>query len=178
MNWFHSHQLAQRVRVAQVALWLVGAVLLIAFFRVQVLSSSRYRVRSELNRMRSVAIPAPRGLLTDRNGVVLAENEPGYSVGLLAPSVDSLRATIKRIAPLLRLSSRDAAEAERAFRRTPYRPALLRRDASFGLVAALGERRVVIPGLVIQAAPRRRTPLWDIAAPVVGYVAEITEQEL
>jgi len=178
MNWFHPHQLARRVRLAQGLLWLVGAVLLIAFFRVQVLSSSRYRVRSELNRMRSVPIPAPRGLITDRNGVVLAENEPGYSVGLLAPSVDSLRATIKRIAPLLRLSSRDAEEAERAFRRTPYRPALLRRDASFDLVSALEERRVVIPGLVIQAEPRRRYPFGDIAAHVVGYVAEITEQEL
>ncbi|MBI2072598.1 MAG: penicillin-binding protein 2 [Gemmatimonadetes bacterium] len=178
MNWFHAHQLARRARLAQGLLWLVGTVLLIAFFRVQVLSSSRYRVRSELNRMRSVPIPAPRGLITDRNGVVLAENEPGYSVGLLAPSVDSLRASIKRIAPLLRLSARDAEDAERAFRRTPYRPAPLRRDASFDLVSALEERRVVMPGLVIQAEPRRRYPFGSLAAHVVGYVAEITEQEL
>ena len=102
MNWFHPYQLARRARAAQALLWVVGAVLLVAFFRVQVLSSSRYRVTSERNRMRSVAIPAPRGLITDRNGVVLAENEPGYSVGLLAPSVDSLRATIQRITPILR----------------------------------------------------------------------------
>lgn len=178
MNWFHPHQLARRVRVAQGLLWLVGAVLLVAFLRVQVLSSSRYRVRSELNRMRSVPVPAPRGLITDRNGVVLAENEPGYWVGLLAPSADSLRATLKRVAPLLRLSPRDIEDAERAFRRTPYRPALLRRDASFDLVSALEERRVIMPGLVIQAEPRRRYPFGAIAAHVVGYVAEITEQEL
>ncbi len=178
MTWFQSYQLARRARVAQAMLWVVGAVLLVAFFRVQVLSSSRYRGRSESNRMRSVAIPAPRGLITDRNGVVLAENEPGYSVGLLAPSVDSLRATIKRIAPVLRLTPRDAQEAERAFRRTPYRPALIRRDASFDLVSALEERRVVIPGLVIQAEPRRRYPMGEIAAHVVGYVGEITEDEL
>lgn len=178
MNWFHPHLLARRARAAQALLWVVGAVLLVAFFRVQVLSSSRYRVTSERNRMRSVAVPAPRGLITDRNGVVLAENEPGYSVGLLAPSVDSLRATIKRIAPVLRLTVRDVADAERAFRRTPYRPALLRRDAPFDLVSALEERRVVIPGLVIQAEPRRRYPLGTIAAHVVGYVGEITEEEL
>src|SRR3990170_1262656 len=141
MNWFHAHELARRARLAQWLLWMVGGVLLVAFFRVQVLSSSRYRVRSELNRMRSVPVPAPRGLITDRNGVVLAENEPGYSIGLLAPSVDSLRATIRRIAPLMRLSQRDADDAERAFRKTPYRPAMLRRDASFDLVSALEERR-------------------------------------
>lgn len=128
--------------------------------------------------MRSVPVPAPRGLITDRHGVVLAENEPGYSVGLLAPSVDSLRATLQRIAPLLQLSPRDLEDAERAFRRTPYRPALLRRDASFDLVSALEERRVLIPGLVVQAEPRRRYPFGAIAAHVVGYVAEITEPEL
>jgi penicillin-binding protein 2 len=178
MNWFHPHEMARRARLAQWLLWAVGAVLLVAFFRVQVLSSSRYRVRSELNRMRSVPVPAPRGVITDRNGVVLAENEPGYSIGLLAPSLDSLRATIRRIAPLMRLSSRDAEDAERAFRKTPYRPALLRRDAPFDLVSALEERRVTIPGLVIQAEPRRRYPFANVAAHVVGYVAEITEQEL
>jgi len=178
MNWFHAHELARRARLAQWLLWMVGGVLLVAFFRVQVLSSSRYRVRSELNRMRSVPVPAPRGLITDRNGVVLAENEPGYSIGLLAPSADSLRATIRRIAPLMRLSQRDADDAERAFRKTPYRPAMLRRDASFDLVSALEERRVTIPGLVIQAEPRRRYPFGSVAAHVVGYVAEITEQEM
>jgi penicillin-binding protein 2 len=178
MNWFHPYQLARRARAAQVLLWVVGAVLLVAFFRVQVLASSRYRVTSERNRMRSVAIPAPRGLITDRNGVVLADNEPGYSVGLLAPSVDSLRATVRRITPILRLTPRDLDDAERAFRRTPYRPAPLRRDAPFDLVSALEERRVVIPGLVIQAEPRRRYPLGTIAAHVVGYVGEITEDEL
>ncbi len=178
MNWFHSHDLARRAGVARLVLWGVGAVFLIAFFRVQVLSSSRYRVSSERNRLRSVAIPAPRGLITDRNGVVLAENEPGYSIGLFASSVDSLRATMRRIAPLLRLDAADAAEAERAYRRTPYQPVLLRRDAPFDLVSALEERRVVIPELVIQAEPKRRYPFGTVAPHVVGYVAEITESEL
>lgn len=178
MNWFHPHDLARRAGVARLVLWAVGAVFLIAFFRVQVLSSSRYRVRSEMNRLRSVAIPAPRGLITDRNGVVLAENEPGYSIGLFAPSMDSLRATMRRMAPLLRLDAADAAEAERVFRRTPYQPVLLRRDAPFDLVSALEEQRVVIPGLVVQAEPKRRYPFGPLAAHAVGYVAEITESEL
>lgn len=178
MNWFHPHDLARRAQLARVVLWGVGALFLVAFFRVQVLSSSRYRVRSELNRLRSLAVPAPRGLITDRNGVVLADNEPGYAIGLLAPSVDSLRATMRQIAPLLQLTPADMADAERVFRRTPYQPALLRRDAPFDLVSALEERRVVIPGLVIQAEPRRRYPFGAMAAHVVGYVAEITESEL
>ncbi len=178
MNWFHSHDLARRASIARLVLWAVGAVFIVAFFRVQVLASSGYRSRSEKNRLRSVAIPAPRGLIADRNGVVLAENEPGYSLGLYAPSIDSLRATMKRMAPLLKLTAADAEEAERAYRRTPYQPVLLRRDAPFDLVSALEEERVVIPGLVVQAEPKRRYPFGAVAAHVVGYVAEISESEL
>lgn len=178
MNWFHGYELARRERVARLAVWLVGAVLLVAFFRIQVLSSSRYRLRSELNRLRSVPVPAPRGLITDRNGVVLAENEPGYSIGLLASSEDSLVATLKRIAPIVHLTSEDIEQARRAFRRAPYRPVIVRRDAPFDLVSALEERRVVIPGLVTQAEPKRRYPFGAAAAHVVGYVGEISEDEL
>lgn len=178
MNWFHPHDLARRAGMARLVLLAVGAVFVVAFFRVQVLSSSAYRSRSEKNRLRSVAVPAPRGLITDRNGVVLAENEPGYSIGLFAPSVDSLRATMKRMTPLLKLTAADQEDAERAFRRTPYQPVLLRRDAPFDLVSALEERRVVIPGLAVQSEPKRRYPFGAVAAHVVGYVAEITESEL
>jgi penicillin-binding protein 2 len=178
VSWFRPHLVARRAEVARWAIWLISAVLLVAFFRIQVLASSRYRVRSERNRLRSVPIPAPRGVITDRNGVVLAESEPGYSIGLFAPSLDSLRSTLKRIAPLLGLGPADLAAAERAYRTTPYQPVRLRRDAPFELVSALEERRVLIPGLVIQAEPKRHYPFGSVAAHVVGYVAEITESEL
>jgi penicillin-binding protein 2 len=178
VNWFHLHDLERRAGIARLVLWAVGAVFVVAFFRVQVLASSGYRSRSEKNRLRSVAVPAPRGLITDRNGQVLAENEPGYSVGLFAPSLDSLRATMKRLIPLLKLTAADEEEAERGFRRTPYQPILLRHDVPFDLVSALEERRVVIPGLAVQAEPKRRYPFGGVAAHVVGYVAEITESEL
>jgi penicillin-binding protein 2 len=178
VNWFRPYDLTRRARVAGMVVSLAVGLLLVAFFRVQVLSSSRYRLRSERNRLRSLAIAAPRGLITDRNGVVLAENEPGYSVGLLASSVDSLDATLRRIAPILHLTSADMQEAVRVFRHLPYQTVTLRRDASFQLVSALEERRVVIPGLVIQSEPRRRYPFGPIAAHAVGYVAEISENEL
>jgi penicillin-binding protein 2 len=85
---------------------------------------------------------------------------------------------MKRLAPLLKLTAADETEAERTYRRTPYQPVLLRRDAPFDLVSALEEQRVVIPGLAVQAEPKRRYPFGAVAAHVVGYVAEITESEL
>ncbi|OGU01367.1 MAG: penicillin-binding protein 2 [Gemmatimonadetes bacterium RBG_16_66_8] len=178
MNWFHPYVLERRVRVARTLMWGVVASLLFAFFRVQVLGSSRYRLRSEENRLRPITIPAPRGLILDRNGVVLAENVPGYSVALIAPSADSLGAALRQLAPIVPLSSAEVAQIKRSYLRSPHQPVVIRRDASIELVSALEERRVVMPGLVVQAEPKRRYPLGAVAAHVVGYVAELTEAEL
>jgi hypothetical protein len=76
MNWFHPHVVARRAAVARLVIWTGLGLLLVAFFRAQVLSAGRYQLASEQNRLRAVPIPAPRGLIVDRHGEVLAENEP------------------------------------------------------------------------------------------------------
>lgn len=178
MNWSHPHALARRARATHVIVWLATGVLLVAFFRVQVLSSSRYALQSEQNRLRALPLPAPRGLILDRNGAVLAENVPGYSVALLAASAESLSASLGRIGALLGIDSVDHAIILRRYRRDPYDPVTIRRDVPFETLAALEERRVTIRGLVIQTEPKRQYPHGESIAHVLGYVAEITEEEL
>jgi len=157
---------------------LLFGVLALAFFRVQVVAGGRYEVQSQENRLRPVALPAPRGLVTDRNGVVLAENVPGYSVALIAPSVEVFRGTLERLAPLVPLDSQRIEELERRYLRAPTELVVILRDASFEVVSALEEQRPWNPGLVIQSDPKRRYPFGDMMAHVVGYVGEVTEQEL
>jgi penicillin-binding protein 2 len=178
MNWFHPYYLARRARAVRLLIGGVTGVLMLAFFRVQVLASSRYRLSAERNRLRPVTIPAPRGLIVDRNGLVLAENVPGYGVALIASSAESLAANMRQLAPVMPMSARELAQVARAFQRLPNQPVVLRRDATIELISALEERRVVIPGLVVRAEPKRRYPFGAIAAHVVGYVGEITEAEL
>ncbi len=178
MNWNHPHAMARRARAAG---WIVAAVfgvLAVAFFRVQILSSSRYQLQSTENRLRAVPLPAPRGLITDRHGTVVAENIPGYSVALLAASPESLQTVLARLAPLVTLDSATHAGVLRRYRRAPTEPVVIWRDAPFDVISALEERRAWLPGLVIQSEPKRRYPQGDLAAHVLGYVAEITEQEL
>jgi penicillin-binding protein 2 len=178
VTWFSDQQLARRVVAGRLVVWVVAVVLAVAFFRVQVLSSSRYRLRSEENRLRRVVEPAPRGLILDRNGAVLAENVPGYTISLLLSPAESLRSRLLQIAPIINLSERDLEQIERRYRSSPHQPVVLRKDAPFAMVSALEERRVVIPGLVVQAEPKRHYPYGPIAAHVVGYVGEITDEEL
>jgi penicillin-binding protein 2 len=178
MSWFHPHNVARRAAAASFLMWAGVGILLITFFRVQVLSAGRYQLASEQNRLRAVPIAAPRGLITDRNGVVLAENEPGYSVALIAASEDSLKALLDRIRPMLRLDSAAVPEILARYARRPSEPVVVKRDVPFEAVSALEERRVLVPGLVIQTTPKRRYPMGEVAAHALGYVSEITEDEL
>ena len=75
----------------------VFVVLLGRFFAVQVLQHTEYALQSERNRLNEVPIPAARGPIYDRNGEIIAESVPGYTVSILAPRSDSLRAMLDRI---------------------------------------------------------------------------------
>jgi penicillin-binding protein 2 len=178
MNWFHPHLVARRAAVARLLVWGGIGILVVAFFRAQVLAAGRYQLASEQNRLRAVPIPAPRGLIVDRNDVVLAENEPGYAVALLAASEDSLGAQLRRIGPVLGLHDDEIPAIVARYRRRPSEPVLVRQDVPFEAVSALEERRVLLPGLVVQTTPRRRYPFGPIVAHALGYVSEITEDEL
>ena len=177
MNAFHPLQAERRMRTARGVILGAGLVLMGAFFRTQVLQHKAYALQSETNRLRPIPLPAARGVILDRNGKVLADNLPGYTVSLLPGPVDSLRSTLRRIAPLAGL---DTAAIERVlvrYRRAPYQPALVRADVPLAVVAALEERRLDIPGLIIQTEPKRWYPDSAAVAHLLGYVGEVTEAE-
>ena len=175
---FHPNDVARRARYASAALGVVFAVLLGAFFRTQVLRNTRYVLQSEENRLRAVPIPAGRGVIYDRRGQIIAENVPGYSVSILSPTADSLRASLARLAGLIQLDAGQIESAVRRYRRAPNRPAVVVSDAPFDVVSVLEEHRVEFPDLIIQSAPKRYYPHGAATSSFVGYVGEITEAEL
>ena len=175
---FHPNDVQRRARTASVLLIATFALLVGAFFRTQVLQNAQYVLQSEENRLREVPLPAPRGIIYDRNGNIIAENVVGYSVSLLAPTEDSLRAAMTRLSKTIPLSAYDMNLAVRRFKRAPNRPAVILADAPFDVVSVLEEHRVELPGLIIQSAPKRYYPDGEAVAAFVGYVGEITEREL
>jgi len=175
---FHPFLLAQRGRAAFLFLAAIFALLTVQFFRLQVVQFGQYRLKSESNRLRPVPLAAPRGLVLDRKGRVIAENVPGYSVLLLAYSTDSLRAMLVRLQPFVTLDSDAVRRIIARHRAAPYEPTLVVKDAPFALVSALEERRSILPGLVLQTEPKRLYPDSGAVAHLVGYVGEVTEQEL
>jgi penicillin-binding protein 2 len=175
---FHPNDVRRRGIAANVivsgALVFLGA----GFFRTQVLEHAEYKLQSETNRLREVPLPAPRGVIYDRNGKQIADNVVGYSVSVLAQREDTLRAVLQRLTGTINISQYQIDQAVRRFRRSPARPAVILPDASFDVVSVLEEHRMQFPGLIIQSAPRRFYPDGPVVAPFVGYTGEINETEL
>lgn len=177
MSSFHPHLVDRRVAAARLAVWGLLGLLVMSFFRTQILGHGKYQLQSETNRLRPIPLPAPRGIIYDRNGRVLAENVPGYTVSLLPSPEVQMRSTLARIASIANIDSVEIERVIQRARRAPYQPALVLGDAPFAVVSALEERRVAIPGLVIQAEPKRFYPDTEVVAHLVGYVGEVTEGE-
>ena len=175
---FQPQRLQRRAVAMRWALAAAFLVLLVAFFQAQVLDVERYRLRSKSNRLRAIPIAAPRGAILDRNGLVIADNVPGFTVKLIASHEDSLRAVLVRMAGIVPLDTAEAAQVVRRWRSARYQPALVFNSSSFEVISRLEEHRLELPGLLIQTEPRRFYPGGKAVAHVVGYVGEVSEGDL
>ena len=147
---FHPNDVRRRGIAANVIISLVLLFLGAGFFRTQVLEHAEYKLQSETNRLREVPLPAPRGVIYDRNGKAIADNVVGYSVSVLAQKEDTLRAVLQRLSGTINLTPSQIDGAMRRFRRAPARPAVILPDASFDVVSVLEEHRT---GFVSAFAP-------------------------
>lgn len=170
-----AEQQTQAAVARWVALVLLGLVAVV-LFRVQVIGSSRWLLQSESNRLRSLATPAPRGIIRDREGRVLADNIPGYSLSLL-PS-DSMAETLHRVSEYLDLDSAHYRDLMESARKRRVVPLLVSIDVPFDAVAAIEERRFTFPRVLVEARPKRRYPAGVVGAHVVGYLGEVSDAEL
>lgn len=172
----HRHKgLANRARIGVVVLLGILAGVL---FRAQVLRATDWLLQSERNRLRPLTVPAPRGIIRDRDGRVLADNIPGYSVSIVPDQPDSMVSTLNRVREHLALPADRFEALARQARGGSVRPLLVTVDARFDAVAALEERRSAFPRLLIEPRPKRRYPAGQLGAHVVGYVGEINETEM
>jgi penicillin-binding protein 2 len=176
---FHPNDVARRSRAAAVMASGVVVFLLSGFFRTQVLQHRQFSTQSEENRLRQIPLPAPRGAIYDRRKQIIAESIVGYSVSFISPSVDSLRATLRRLGAVIPLTNDQVEAAVRRWRQSgSSRPALIIPDATFDVVSVLEEHKNEFPGLMIQSAPKRHYPDGPAVSAFIGYTAEINEREL
>ncbi len=175
---YHPNEIRRRGVAANAFIAAVLLFLTVGFFRSQILQHEKYTLQSETNRLREIPLPAPRGVIYDRHDKIIADNVIGYSVSVLAPKEDSLRAVLGRLAGSVTITPAQVEQTVRRFRRAPGRPTVVMPDAAFDVVSVLEEHRTEFPGLIIQSAPRRFYPDGQIVSSFVGYTGEVSEAEL
>ncbi|MGK7312869.1 MAG: penicillin-binding transpeptidase domain-containing protein [Candidatus Longimicrobiales bacterium M2_2A_002] len=167
-----------RATGARLLLVVAGVALLVVLARVQVFGAGRFEARARDNHLRPFPTGAARGTILDRDGRVLAHDIPGHDVVLLPAPEDSITGRLERLAPVLELdSARIEAILERR-RRAPGRPITLIRNATDREVARLEENRFRFPEVVLTRYPKRHYPEGRVTAHAVGYVGEISKEDL
>ncbi|KAF0184521.1 MAG: penicillin-binding protein 2 [Nitrospirae bacterium] len=164
------------LRVVQVSALLIGlvfSVLLFRMFQLQVFDSDRYKRLAEENRFRIVKIPAPRGIIYDRNGIPLVENIPNFSISIVPENVNSL--DVDALAELLGMQAQELQEKLLRKDRSPFVPVKLKQGLEFGEVARIEARKSDFPGLFIETEIGREYPLGKVAAHLIGYLGRIPQ---
>ena len=169
-------------RVA-VIVCIAGASFGIVFFRLwflQVVSGQEFVRLADDNRLRSVITAAPRGVIRDRSGRILAENRPGLKIGVRPMDVPDgdLTDILRRLAPVLDMTPAAIRARLREHPGYVYDLAVIKRDVSKAAVSYVLEHQAMLPGVKVESDYLRAYPQGDLASQVLGYVAEIDEEQL
>lgn len=172
-------------------LGLVAAVLFGALFArlwfLQVLAGERYSQLANSNRVRFVVIEAPRGRVLSTDGTELVDNRPAQTISadrrkLLdndgEPLDATARATLERLSGLLGMSVDEIVERLTSRRYSPFRPIPIKEDVPPEAIFAVSEQQELFPGVVAETLPVRTYPQGETAAHLVGYLGEISEEQL
>jgi penicillin-binding protein 2 len=173
-EWFNQ-------RIVGVVLVVLAAftVLFARLFYLQVVEGREYRRLSEINSIRLHDIDAPRGLVFDRQGQMLVDNRPSFDLHIILKDAKPLDDTLDRLGRITGLPVEALKEQIHANRkRGGYTPILLKEDIGRDLLAAIEVQKYDLPGVMVNISPRRHYLQFDRAAHLLGYMGEISQNEL
>jgi penicillin-binding protein 2 len=176
---FESRLVMNRAVVLLVIGGLLLVVLLTRLLYLQVIEHEHFTTLSEDNRVKLQPIPPNRGLIFDRNGVLLAENLPSYRMEITPEQVDDMGATLSALEDIIEIRDIDRSRFEKLLSRKPRFEAIpLRFHLSDEDVARFSVNRHRFPGVDITAGLARHYPLGASTVHALGYVGRIDEQAL
>lgn len=148
-------------------------------YDLQVLQASNYTMLSDENRISIRLLTPPRGLIVDRFGVQVANNQPTYRVVLVAEQAGNIEGTIKAVGELVAVTDADRRRVMRDIhRKHSFVPVTLRDNLSWEEMSRIELNIPDLPGVSIEQGQTRQYPFAETASHVVGYVGAVSEKEL
>jgi penicillin-binding protein 2 len=171
---------AFRSLVASVFILALTAGLLFRLYHLQILNHQHFQTLSDKNRMQLQSIAPNRGLIFDRNGVILADNQPVFSVSIIPEYVSDIDKTIAQVAQLIDISDSHIERFKKRLKRSrrPFQPISLKTKLSDQEIAMIEVRRHELVGVEVQAELARFYPLNASTSHSLGYVGRINEKDL
>ena len=168
-----------RIVVIRIAAILVFLFLLAGLWNLQILQRSYYKELAEKNQIRSITLVAPRGKILDRNGQIIVDNRPSFTLSLMREHLSSIESSAELLASGLNLEVDFLKSQVEKHRRQPsYLPIVIKEDLTPADLAFIESHRLELPGLEVLRQPRRFYREGQLAAHLLGYVGEISEKQL
>jgi penicillin-binding protein 2 len=171
-----------RTRINIVGYVIVAAlgILTAGFWNFQLVQFAHYNQRAENNRIKQIPVIAARGKILDREGRILVDNRPSYNVVLIREnSLRPLEETIKMLAPGLNVPAEELLSIVERRRKEPiYRPIVLKEDIGVEDIAFVKAHKLEMPEIDVEFQPRRKYLEGALAAHAIGYLGQVTEQQL
>jgi penicillin-binding protein 2 len=168
-------------RLIRVMLCVSGAffILLIRLFYLQVIQGQELRRLSENNCIRLQSTDASRGMIFDRNGILLVDNRPAFDLSIILKDAKPVDRTIEKLAKLIEVPVPELIKKIGDNKGiSSYNPILLKQDIGRDALAAVEVRKFDLPGIVVDVKPRRHYIKKQSAAHLIGYLSEINSDEL
>ena len=169
-----------RVLVTAVLMLSLSMMLALRYRDLQVVHHEDYATQSDKNRILVQTISPQRGLIFDKNGVLLADNRPSHTLSLTPENIPDLEQTIAYLGELVDITPKHIEEFERAkknYNRRPYQPVPLRYRLSEAEIAKIAVNNYRLPGVEVEAQLVRHYPEAALFAHSIGYVGKINDRE-
>src|SRR5882672_9668158 len=167
-----------RIGVAAIAVVIAFGLLGARFVFLQLVQHATYQAKAEDNRISIVPIAPNRGLIVDRNGVVLARNYSGYTLEIFARRVKNIERTIDEITAYVDITARDRARFRKLLAETRNAESLpIKNRLSDEEVAKFAANRYRFEGVEIKARLFRQYPFGDVGSHVLGYLGRIDQAD-
>jgi penicillin-binding protein 2 len=180
-SWTGNDQKIPQGRLALISYSSVVFVilLLVGFWKLQVVQSGHFADLAERNRVRSIPIIAPRGPMLDREGRILVDSYPSTSILLLRDDPKSLAKSFPQIEEGLGISQEDLKQQLDAAKNEPrFQPIVIKPVATMADIAFVESHRADLPVLELMMVQRRRYSYDEMLANTIGYVGEVSPQDM
>lgn len=169
---------ARRAFISFIGILIMLLILFSNIYSLEVNSYDKYQTKSNSNRIKLLPVAPNRGLIFDRNGVLLAENKPIYSLEVIPEDVKNMKEKLKEVSQLLEISIEKQEKVLKSIRsKRRFKPVEIHSRLSDQQVATFSVNQHKFPGFFIDARLKRYYPFGDLTTHSLGYVARINQRD-